>query len=118
MISKLFLQLLSNYWHYIIPTIILCCLINLVLNKKSKKNIIDKFLNDKIVENNYDDDQPALPNNLQHIPYVYVRPSENDLLRRAREFFKITNARRTIRFFSKDPVPKEIIQEIIRSAGE
>jgi len=38
-------------------------------------------------------------------------------LARALEFYRIVAARRTLRFFSADPVPKEVIREIIRAAG-
>ncbi|XP_011158582.1 iodotyrosine deiodinase 1 isoform X2 [Solenopsis invicta] len=61
--------------------------------------------------------EPALPRDLKHMPYHYVRKSEKELLARALEFYHITAARRTLRFFSADPVPKEVIREIIRAAG-
>ncbi|XP_011876945.1 PREDICTED: iodotyrosine dehalogenase 1 [Vollenhovia emeryi] len=62
-------------------------------------------------------EEPALPRDLKHIPYRYVRKSEEELLARALEFYQIAAARRTIRFFSADPVPKEVIRELIRAAG-
>lgn len=61
--------------------------------------------------------EPALPRDLKHIPYHYVRKSEKELLTRASEFYRIAAARRTLRFFSADPIPKEVIREIIRAAG-
>ncbi|KYN31043.1 Iodotyrosine dehalogenase 1 [Trachymyrmex septentrionalis] len=61
--------------------------------------------------------EPALPHDLKHIPYHNVRKSEKELLARASEFYRIAAARRTLRFFSDDPVPKEVIRELIRAAG-
>ncbi|KAH0954409.1 hypothetical protein HN011_009060 [Eciton burchellii] len=62
-------------------------------------------------------EESALPKDLKHIPYLFVRLPEKESLARAIEFHRIVAARRTLRFFSSDPVPKEIIREIIRAAG-
>ncbi|XP_018312936.1 iodotyrosine deiodinase 1 isoform X3 [Mycetomoellerius zeteki] len=61
--------------------------------------------------------EPALPHDLKHIPYYNVRKSKKELLARASEFYRIAAARRTLRFFSDDPVPKEVIRELIKAAG-
>ncbi|XP_072751865.1 iodotyrosine deiodinase 1 isoform X2 [Anoplolepis gracilipes] len=62
-------------------------------------------------------EEPALPKDLKHIPYQYVRLSEKEMLSRASEFYQIAAARRTLRYFSADPVAKEVIYEIIKAAG-
>ncbi|KAF7989895.1 hypothetical protein HCN44_008569 [Aphidius gifuensis] len=120
MISEYF-PFLSKYWHYVITSIVLFFLTILLIEKRKTKKIIKKNIDDINFHNSIDnddcDEQPALSKNLEHIPFEYSRPSEENLLKRAREFYDITNARRTIRFFSKDKVPKNIIREIIRSAG-
>nr|XP_033329540.1 iodotyrosine deiodinase 1-like [Megalopta genalis] len=64
-----------------------------------------------------DCEEPALPIDLEHILYNYTRPTEAELLHRASEFYKIVAARRTLRFFSPDPVPKKVIHDIIKAAG-
>lgn len=61
--------------------------------------------------------ESALPKDLKHVPYQYVKPNEKELLRRANKFFEITNARRTIRYFDEENVPKEVIRYIIKAAG-
>lgn len=120
MISEYF-PFLSKYWHYVITSIVLFFLTILLIEKKTKK-IIKKNIDDinfhNSIDNDDEEEQPALSKNLEHIPFEYSRPSEENLLKSAREFYNITNARRTIRFFSKDKVPKNIIREIIRSAGK
>ncbi|XP_043588583.1 iodotyrosine deiodinase 1 [Bombus pyrosoma] len=91
-----------------------------IQNKRHNFNILDntmeqlKDINQETLENS---DEPVLRTDLKHIPYVYKRPSEEEVLCRASEFYKIVAARRSIRFFSPDPVPKEVIHEIIKAAG-
>ncbi|CAG9855766.1 unnamed protein product [Phyllotreta striolata] len=60
---------------------------------------------------------PALPKDLKHIPLEYTRFSSEESLRRAEDFYTLMNARRTIRHFSNEPVPIEIIRNIIKTAG-
>src|SRR5947207_15077520 len=43
--------------------------------------------------------------------------SDDQLLRRAQEFYEIMRRRRTFRDFSDRPVPREIIEYCIRAAG-
>jgi hypothetical protein len=43
--------------------------------------------------------------------------SDDELLRRAREFYEVMQRRRTIRDFSDRPVPREVIEHCIRAAG-
>src|SRR6478752_367816 len=46
-----------------------------------------------------------------------VHRTDDEILRRVREFWEIVQRRRTIRDFSKHPVPREIIDDCIRAAG-
>ncbi|KAJ8678905.1 hypothetical protein QAD02_014692 [Eretmocerus hayati] len=64
-----------------------------------------------------EDDSPSLPENLEHVKFEYSRPTENEMRERSRKFYEITNARRTLRFFSPDPVPRDVIVNIIKAAG-
>lgn len=51
------------------------------------------------------------------IPYRPERYSESEMLRRARAFRADMDGRRTVRMFSDRPVPREVIEEILRTAG-
>lgn len=51
------------------------------------------------------------------IPYRQERLPEIEMLRRGREFFEQANLRRSVRFFSADPVPRECVEWAVRSAG-
>jgi len=59
----------------------------------------------------------ALPEDLEHVPFKFTRLSEGEMLKRSQDFFQQLNARRTLRYFSKDHVPLEVIKNIIRTAG-
>jgi len=52
-----------------------------------------------------------------HIPYRPPRLSPGDAVARGRAFYEQLSARRSCRFFSPDPVPRELIELAIRAAG-
>jgi nitroreductase len=51
------------------------------------------------------------------IPYRPERLPEDEMLRRARAFHDEMDRRRSVRFFSPDPVPRELIELAIRTAS-
>ena len=53
------------------------------------------------------------------IPYPYIDdiPSEDEMKKRAKEFYECMNKRRTVRSISSDAVPLEVIENIVRTAG-
>ncbi|XP_043086218.1 iodotyrosine deiodinase 1 isoform X2 [Puntigrus tetrazona] len=55
--------------------------------------------------------------NLQHIPYTPARYSAAEMLERSEKFYSLMNLRRSVRFISPEPVPKEVIDNVIRTAG-
>ncbi|XP_063216049.1 iodotyrosine deiodinase 1 isoform X2 [Bacillus rossius redtenbacheri] len=59
----------------------------------------------------------ALPVNLQHVPLEFSRLPAEESLRRSQEFYQLMSGRRTVRFFSSDPVPADVIRNIIKTAG-
>lgn len=61
--------------------------------------------------------EPLWPENLDHIPFHHTRYSHDESLRRSKEFYELMNKRRSVRFFSSDPVPREVIDNIIWTAG-
>ena len=52
-----------------------------------------------------------------HIPLVYDRLSEDEMARRAGEYYQLMNKRRSVRYFSADPVPRELIEKAILTAN-
>ncbi|MFX0182113.1 MAG: nitroreductase family protein [Candidatus Hodarchaeota archaeon] len=51
---------------------------------------------------------------IQFSPRIYT---EDEILERARSFFQKFNQRRSIRQFSRKPVPREVIENLIKTAG-
>jgi len=51
------------------------------------------------------------------IPYTPERLPEEEMLGRARAFYAEMDRRRSVRFFSRDPVPREAIELAIRTAS-
>jgi nitroreductase len=54
---------------------------------------------------------------LPTIPYTPPRPSTEETVSRLRADFETAKARRSVRHFSSDPVPKEAVELAIRIAG-
>jgi nitroreductase len=52
-----------------------------------------------------------------HIPYSPLRFDEATMRQRSRDFYEEMQARRSLRFFSDEPVPREIIENLIKTAS-
>ncbi|XP_040285450.1 iodotyrosine deiodinase 1 [Bufo bufo] len=55
--------------------------------------------------------------NLTHVPFSPRRYSEQEMLKRSKEFYELLNQRRSVRFISDEAIPREVIDNIIRAAG-
>ena len=51
------------------------------------------------------------------VPYRYTRPDAEEVRRRARAFHEQMDQRRSVREFSPDPVPREVIEDLVRAAS-
>lgn len=51
------------------------------------------------------------------IPYVSPDYSEEEMKKKAKEFYEFMNLRRSVRDFSDKDIPKEVIENIIKTAG-
>lgn len=51
------------------------------------------------------------------IPLAYTRCTHDEMFSRARDFHAELERRRTVRHFSPDPVPYEVIAEVVRAAS-
>ncbi|XP_042858714.1 iodotyrosine deiodinase 1-like, partial [Penaeus japonicus] len=45
------------------------------------------------------------------------RYSPEESIKKSKEFYELMNTRRSVRFFSSDPVPREVIENVVRTAG-
>ncbi len=51
------------------------------------------------------------------LPFTTEHHTPNELLIRSRDFYELMNARRTLRDFSDQPVPREVIENVIMTAS-
>lgn len=54
---------------------------------------------------------------LPHVPYSPTRYPEEMMLERSKAFYTLLNQRRSVRFISPEPVPREVIDNVIHTAG-
>ncbi|KAM8999247.1 iodotyrosine deiodinase 1 [Sarcophilus harrisii] len=55
--------------------------------------------------------------NLEHVPFSSPRFPESEMIKRSQEFYELLNQRRSVRFISDEPVPRQVIDNVIKSAG-
>ncbi|XP_016004615.2 iodotyrosine deiodinase 1 isoform X1 [Rousettus aegyptiacus] len=54
---------------------------------------------------------------VEHVPFSHTRYPEKEMIKRSKEFYKLLNQRRSVRFISNEQVPMEVIRNVIRTAG-
>ncbi|XP_059213020.1 iodotyrosine deiodinase 1 [Centropristis striata] len=54
---------------------------------------------------------------LAHVPYSPPRYSVETMLERSKDLYDLMNQRRSVRFISPEPVPREVIDNVIHTAG-
>lgn len=55
--------------------------------------------------------------NIEHIPFSHTRYPEKEMVKRSQEFYELLSKRRSVRFISNEPVPVEVIENVIKTAG-
>ncbi|NXE49225.1 IYD1 deiodinase, partial [Casuarius casuarius] len=115
-------------------TAIICVLIGVILKKKNGEREkretkskplshpwVDEDLKDgtdhQLEEEEVDEEQQGFDENIAHVPFFAERYSEAEMIKRSQEFYKLLNKRRSVRFLSDEPVPREVIDNVIRTAG-
>ena len=69
-------------------------------------------------EEDDDDPQSSDEEDTPPILFEYVRPSEIDSIQSSADFYHRMNQRRSVRSISSDPVPLEVIQNIVKTGGK
>ncbi|XP_055043849.2 iodotyrosine deiodinase [Misgurnus anguillicaudatus] len=77
----------------------------------------DTEINSKENEDDNDWTESENEDNLTHIPYTPPRYAAAEMLERSEKFYSLMNLRRSVRFISPEPVPREVINNVIRAAG-
>ncbi|XP_014238194.1 iodotyrosine deiodinase 1 [Trichogramma pretiosum] len=131
-----FLPFFSKYGHYVFAIIVVgvsvSFFVQLLIDKtkrrsskgsqlysanKSLELAPDEEFAETEEETKEEEDGPYLPRDLKHVKYVYARPSVDEMIEKSAEFYAIANARRTLRFFSSEPVPRQVVRNIVKAAG-
>ncbi len=55
--------------------------------------------------------------NPRYVPLQFERHAESEMVARATEFYELMNRRRSVRFFSADPIPRVCIEYAVRAAA-
>ncbi|XP_006115024.1 iodotyrosine deiodinase 1 isoform X1 [Pelodiscus sinensis] len=115
---------------------IICVLIGIILksNRKSSKKgksetksksesrpWVDDDLRDStdlhVDEEDADSDWQELDQNIAHVSFSAERYSKDEMIKRSKEFYELLNKRRSVRFISDEPIPREVINNVIKAAG-
>lgn len=59
----------------------------------------------------------AIPEDTAHIPYRPTKRSDEEILKRSKEYYELMAERRTVRLFSQEPIPQEVWDNLIKTAG-
>lgn len=124
------LELLAGYWSLIVLTIVLALGVAYYLSTRSpvpetpeEASTVTSIPDRPQIEFE-DDTMPSRdrslslhPEDTPQIPYKFQRKSEKEMILASKEYYETLNNRRSIRFFSKDSVPMEVIENIVRAAG-
>ncbi|XP_038252212.1 iodotyrosine deiodinase 1 [Dermochelys coriacea] len=111
---------------------IICVLIGIILksskkgksetkNKSESHPWVDDDLRDStdlhVEEEDADGNWQGLDENIAHVSFSVERYSEDEMIKRSKEFYELLNKRRSVRFISNEPVPREVINNVIKAAG-
>ncbi|KAJ8275291.1 hypothetical protein COCON_G00099160 [Conger conger] len=94
---------------------------NAVVSKSTAKSRpwVDEDLQDTELNSRDEEEESewaASEEDVPHVPYAPARYAGDVMLNRAREFYALMNGRRSVRFISPEPVPREVIDYVIRTA--
>ncbi|XP_033846677.1 iodotyrosine deiodinase 1 [Periophthalmus magnuspinnatus] len=111
---------------------VLCLVIGLMFVKSKSSEVkaqekpkdfrpwVDQDLQDNTDVIERDDDDVEDYNeekDLAHVPYSPPRYPVEAMVKRSQDFYSLMNQRRTVRFISPEPVPREVIDNVIHTAG-
>ena len=79
---------------------------------------LDKAEQNQASGNGEDEHPMEHGDNTPHIPYTTQRYPHEQMIERSKAFYQEMNKRRSCRFFSSEPVPLEVVKNIIHTAGK
>lgn len=130
-----FAPLVAAYWLHIIAAGLLLAVSYLLLHRTSNNKGTPASLPRPQAESRFKDKgdnplaefeeekqdpsqaPPLHSKDTPHIPYTPQRFSADNMILKSREYYRTLNKRRSVRFFSKESVPLEVIENVVRAAG-
>lgn len=103
--GRLSVSLLSNWFAAVVMSLITLVSFTLLLKKRRNRVVKPGTIHEYPEES------------VEHIPYVYERLPEPEMLRRSKDFYLLMQKRRSLRMFSSDSVPLQLVENIIKTAG-
>ena len=89
-------------------------------SKNLEENEIDQEIaeeNSEFEEDSEEEIAPALPDDLEHVPLEFKALKDEEMIEKSLQFYQVLNTRRTVRFYSDKKIPKEVIDNIVATAG-
>lgn len=127
MSDSLAIYFITNYWKQVLGAILPLLVLYLIQRFFSKRQETqDKpvqlpeehpLAEFRDVRTTEEDSGPLHAEGTEHIPYVHVNRTEEEMIQRSQDFYQLMNSRRSVRMFSSRPVPIEVIKNIVRTAG-
>ncbi|XP_019618711.1 PREDICTED: iodotyrosine deiodinase 1-like [Branchiostoma belcheri] len=120
---------LTRYWSHLLSALIGFVIVKFLaqslFGKERKRRLSDDPARQLDLDRDEDQDEvqgvPGGPlsseDTTEHIPYRLKRYTEKEMFRRAEEFYRMMDERRTVRFFSDDAVPLGVVHTLIKTAG-
>ncbi|CAK1543765.1 unnamed protein product [Leptosia nina] len=119
---------------FIVYSVLAACFIALSVFHKNRLQACENRIGvtKKVAPNSYterrerdrpdDEDDPdylisAIPEDTPHVPFKAIRRSSEEIIKRSREYYDLMATRRTVRSFSTEPIPQEVLDNIVKTAG-
>ena len=99
---------------------LLTCISSLQVSLSRHEDPMAEFDDDPAtLDSELQDLVPSLhPEDTPHIPYRGVLFNEDEMVKRSKEFYQLMKKRRSVRHYSSKSVPKEVVENIIHTAGK
>ena len=134
MVDSLVINFIANYWKQVVLATILGAIVPTVLyliqyfsserqktqdkhSQLPEEHPLAEFRDAKPAEGEDLLNAPMHSEDTEHIPYVHISRTEEEMIQRSRDFYQLMNCRRSIRMFSSQSVPIEVIKNIVHTAG-
>ncbi|XP_043204786.1 iodotyrosine deiodinase 1-like [Amphibalanus amphitrite] len=112
---------LAAYWQPVLLAALAAAVVHLLLERRRARTAAARPApwRDESVSESAVDPAPPPPaeKTAARVPYRPARLGADEMVRRAEQFYRELNGRRSVRHFSREPVPRAAVEAAIRAAG-